>query len=188
MATPIETFTEEKLLWQGSFTGALSDAGHYGYRGALVIEPGRVLAADKQLPPKSVARQIIMATNTSVFTFFACELEKFDYFEPLFARYKEYFTPEGLYALFVVDLDGDATFEYEGITFHAFTLDESSVWNELLDYADLSKGDLKKLQPAEKMETLIGALDASKLPAPQRSYAEVLALKSNTSKQVFGAV
>jgi hypothetical protein len=188
MATPIETFTEEKLLWQGAFNGALSDAGHFGYRGSLIIEPGRVLAADKQLPPKSVARQVIMTTNSTVFTFFACELETFDDFGPLFARYKEYFTPEGLYALFVIDLDGNATFEYEGVTFHAFALDESSVWNELLDYADLSKGDLKKLKPAEKIETIVDALDASALSAPTKSYEEVVALKSDTAKQVFGAV
>jgi hypothetical protein len=64
-------------------------------------------------------------------------------------------TPEGKYLLFVSDIIGKGSFVYEGITFHTFALDESSVWNDLLDIADLSKGDLKKMSDKEKIDAIV---------------------------------
>ena len=137
---------DNNLQWQASFNES-TDKSAYAYRGSLVITPGKVLSADKQLPPKATATQVILTSNSDKIDFIACELETLDFFEPFVERYKEVLSPDGLYLLFVTDLDADGKFEYEGFTFYAFALDESSVWNELLDHADLSKGDLKKLSP-----------------------------------------
>jgi hypothetical protein len=178
---------DNNLQWQASFNDK-TDSNAYAYRGSLVITPGKVLSADKQLPPKATATQVILATNSDKIDFIACELETLDFFEPFVERFKEVLSPDGLYMLFVVDLDADGKFEYEGFTFNAFSLDESSVWNELLDHADLSKGDLKKLSPAEKIDEVYSEIKRSTLRISDKSYEDIKALQSTEGKTLYGAV
>ncbi|HEO99686.1 MAG TPA: hypothetical protein ENO02_10350 [Epsilonproteobacteria bacterium] len=178
---------ENNLQWQASFNEKTAKNA-YAYRGSLVITPGKVLSADKQLPPKATATQVILATNSDKIDFIACELETLDFFEPFVERYKEVLSPDGLYLLFVTDLDADGKFEYEGFTFHAFALDESSVWNELLDHADLFKGDLKKLTPAEKIDEVYSEIKRTAFRISDKSYEEIKALQNSEGKVLFGAV
>lgn len=179
---------DNNLQWQASFNDT-TDKYAYAYRGSLVVTPGKVLAADKQLPPKATLTQTILVTNSDTIDFLACELETLDIFEPFVERYKEVLSPDGLYILFVTDLDGDGVFEYEGYTFYAFSLDESSVWNELLDHADLGKDDLKKTSAQEKIDIVYDAIKATKLRISEKSYEEIKALKNDSKKKTtFGAV
>ena len=71
----------------------------------------------------------------------------------------------------------DAIFEYKGRTIYAFSLDESSVWNELIDYADLDKRELKRMGAEEKVDALYDELKNCTLRAPHKSYEEACALK-----------
>lgn len=178
---------DNNLQWQASFSDKTENYG-YAYRGSLVITPGKVLSADKQLPPKATATQVILVSGSDHIDFIACELETLDFFEPFVERYKEILAPDGLNILFVTDLDADGKFEYEGFTFYAFALDESSVWNELLDHADLSKGDLKKQSAAEKIDTVYEEIKGSTLRISDKSYDEIKALQSKDGKVLFGAV
>jgi hypothetical protein len=187
MSTVQSFIYDNNLQWQASFSDK-TDKYAYGYRGSLVITPGKVLSADKQLPPKATATQVILVTDTDKIDFIACELETLDFFEPFVERYKEVLSPDGLYLLFVTDLDADGKFEYEGFTFYAFSLDESSVWNELLDHADLSKGDLKKLSAEEKIDTVYDEIKSSTLRISDKSYEDIKALQSSEGKVLFGAV
>jgi len=175
------------LQWQATFNANTVDYT-YGYRGSLIITPGKVLSADKQLPPKATATQVILTSMGEKIDVLACELETLNFFEPFVKQYKEVLSPKGLYLLFVTDLDYDGKFEYEGITFNAFSLDESSVWNELLEHADLSKGDLKRLSAQEKIDTVCNAIKASTLRIPDKSYEEVKAAQGTGGKVLFGAV
>jgi len=175
------------LQWQASFN-AKTDNYAYGYRGSLIITPGKVMSAERQLPPKATATQVILVANKDKVEFLACELETLDFFEPFIERFKEILSPDGLYMIFVTDLDGNGKFEYEGITFNAFALDESSVWNDLLDFADLSKGDLKKLSAEEKIETVYDEIKTSTLRISDTSYEDIKALQSTEGKILFGAV
>jgi hypothetical protein len=188
MGTPIDFIYDNDLQWQASLKGDMSVPGRLGYRGALIIVPGKVLSADKQLPPKSTLKQAIALGDSEKLIFLAGELETFDDFEPLIEKYGSILTPETLITLFVIDLDADVKFEYKGLTVYAFALDESSVWNELLDYADLSKGDLKKMGAEEKVDTLYDELKTTTLRAPEKSYEEAKALKSSEGKVLYGAV
>jgi len=178
---------ENNLQWQPTFNDK-TDKYAYGYRGSLVITPGVVMSPDKQLPPKATCTQSILVSNSDKIDFLACELVSLDFFEPFIDVYKDVLSKDGLYILFVTDLDADGKFEYEGITFNTFALDESSVWNELLDHADLSKGDLKKLTPAEKIDTVYDEIKSSTLRLPEKTYDEIKALQSSEGRVLFGAV
>lgn len=188
MATVIEYMKENELAWQPSFSGEL-DNGLYGYRGAMIVEEGKALSPDRKLPPKIQAKQVIMVNEGEKINFFTCELESFNHFKPMFEKYKEFFTPEGKYVLYVTDLDGNGTFEYDGIKFTAIMLDESSVWNEILDLVDLDKGDMKQLKKQEeKIEAVYDeAMDAD-IEEAAKTYEEMLELVGESSKQLMGAV
>jgi hypothetical protein len=188
MATPIEFIKENALDWQPSFNGMINDTLH-GYRGALIIEEGKQISPDRKLPPKIQAKQVIMISEGEYIKFVSCELESFDDFLPMFAKYKAFFTPESLNLLYVTDLDGNGTFEYEGIKFTAFSLSESSVWNELLELADLDKGDMKRLKKnEEKIEKVYEELLATNVEEASKTYEEMCDLKGESSKQIMGAV
>lgn len=187
MANFVEFIKENELAWQPSFQGKLSD-GTNGFRGALIIEPGKQLSPDRKLPPKIQARQVITIVDEKM-KFFACELESFNDLAPMIEKYKDFFENGGLYLLYVTDLEKAGTFEYDAIKFTAIPLDESSVWNELLDLADLEKSDMKKLKKQEeKIEALYDELVDADVDEIRVSYEEMLTFVGKSSKKLMGAV
>ena len=185
--TPIDFIKENKLEWQPSFCGNITDT-LVGYRGALIIEEGKKLSETKIMPPKAQARQVIIISENEKIKFFACELETFEYFEPFFEKYKDYFDENSINLLYVINLDGNGIFEYQGIKFAAFMLDESSVWNEVLDYFSLEKGDLKKLSSEAKLVKIYDEILSMTPETVEKSFDEMKELMGNTKKSLMGAV
>ncbi|HFU77780.1 MAG TPA: hypothetical protein ENK68_04685 [Epsilonproteobacteria bacterium] len=187
MATPIEYIYENNLQWQPTLNSELSGPGLFGYRGSLVIIPGKQQTPDKQLPPKGTLKQVLLVANTTEVLYLAAELESFSLFEAFVEKYKPILTENSLVTLFAIDLDGNGRFEYEGITFNLFALEESSVWNDTLDFADLSKGDFKKMSSEDKLEKLYEEIKGCPLPIKDLPFDEVKALQNDNTKS-FGAV
>ena len=185
--TPIEFIKENNLEWQPSFSRNINST-LFGYRGALIIQEGKKLSETKVMPPKAQARQVIMISENDKIKFFACELETFGYFEQFFEKYKDFFDADSVNLLYVIDLDANGVFEYQGVKFAAFMLDESSVWNEVLDYLSLEKGELKKLSNEEKLEKIYDELATMSVEAIDKTYDEMKALMGNTKKSLMGAV
>lgn len=183
----LQYIKENNLAWQPSFNGEVSN-GLVGYRGALIVEEGKQLSPDRILPPKVQAKQVLLVASEASVTFFAAELESILHFEAFFERYKAFFTPATLVILYVTDLDKNGTFVYEGITINAYSLAESSVWNELLDLSGLDKSELKKLDNKKKIEVLYDGLLKTDCAAKMMSYEEVLSYKGESSKKIMGAV
>lgn len=176
-----------ELSWQPSFSGEIGNR-LYGYRGALIIEAGKQLSPDRTLPPKIQARQVLLVSKETHVTFFSCELDSILHFELLFDKYKAFFSPETLIVLYITDLDKNGTFLYENCTIHAYSLAESSVWNELLDLSGLEKSALKKMDNAEKIVALYEALQETDCHTTSMSFEEVLSYKGESSKKIMGAV
>jgi hypothetical protein len=187
MSKIMEYIKSNELDWQPSFNDVL-DNGLNGYRGALIVEEGKQLSPDRKLPPKIQLKQVIMVSDDSGIKLLACELESFNHFKSMFEKYKDFFTPDSLNILYVTDLDGNGTFTYEGVEFTAIMLDESSVWNELLEVADLEKGDMKKLSPSEKIEKMYDELLDADVKEAAKTYEEMCELIGESSKQLMGAV
>jgi hypothetical protein len=183
----IDFMKENSLDWQPSFNGTVSE-GLTGYRGAMIIEEGKALSETRKLPPKIQAKQVILVTDESKVKFFSCELESFNDLKPFVEKYKEFFDKSSLNILYVTDLDGNGTFEFDGLKFTAFMLDESSVWNELLELADLEKGDMKKLSSEEKIEKLYEELLDADTDEESKTYEQMCELIGESSKQLMGAV
>ena len=174
------------LEWMSVFNDP-TNAYKYAYRGSLVVIEGKMMATDKSLPPQEIIKQVLMATNNDTIDFLACELQSVNNFERFFDKYKEFFSPDGKYLLFISDINGKGKFVYEGITFYAYALDESSVWNDLVDLADLSKGDLKKMSDKEKIDAVCNEFKRTTLRMADSTLDEIKAMKRG-SKASFGAV
>ena len=187
MSSVMEYVKNNELDWQPSFNDTLSD-GLNGYRGALIVEEGKQLSPDRKLPPKIQLKQVIMVSDDSGIKFLTCELESFNHFVPMFEKYKEFFTPDSVNVLYVTDLDGNGTFTYEGVEFTAIMLDESSVWNEILELADLEKGDMKKLNASEKIEKVYEEILDNDVKEDTKTFDEMCELIGESSKQLMGAV
>lgn len=177
---------ENKLEWMIIYNDP-TNSYKYAYRGCLIVTEGKVISSENTLPPKEIVKQVLLATNNDTIDFLACELPSLNIFERFVAKYKEYLTPEGKYLLFVSDINGKGKFVYEGITFYVYALDESSVWNEVLDYADLSKGDLKKMSDKEKIDAVCNEIQRSNLRITDKTYEEIKAMQRGV-KASFGAV
>jgi hypothetical protein len=177
MQSPIDFIYKNKLEWQPSFNGALNIADRFGYRGELVVSAGEFLSADKQLPPKSILKHSIVIADKESILLFAAELEDFANFEAVFEIYKDIFNPKTVVTLFVDNLLSDSVFEYKNITVYAFSLDESSVWNELISHAELDKKELKRMSAEDKLDALYDGLKVTTFYAPKKTYEETLALK-----------
>lgn len=186
MSKVLDFIKANELAWQPSYNGSVGSLE--GYRGALIVEEGKAISPDRKLPPKIQAKQVIMVCDEDKMKFLTCELDSFNDFAPMFAKYKEFFSAEGVYVLYVTDLEGSGTFTYEGVTFTAYPLDESSVWNEILDLADLDKGDMKKLDAEEKIEALYDEVITADVKDTEKSYEDMCALIGESSKQLMGAV
>ena len=177
MGTSIDYIYENKLQWQPSLNGALQTAGHFGYRGELIITAGEFLSPEKQLPPKLMLKHAIVIADSESTLLFAAELDDFANFEKAFEVYKPIFTPKTIVTLFINNLLSDAIFEYNGITIHGFALDESSVWNELISHADLDKKELKRMGAEEKLDALYDGIKKATFYSKKMSYEEASALK-----------
>ena len=185
--TPNEYIKENKLEWQPSFNGSISSSLN-AYSGALIVEEGKKLSETKVMPPKAQAKQVIMISENDKVKFFACELETFNHFEQFFEKYKNFFDKESIIILYVIDLDGNGIFEYEGIKFNAIMLYENSVWNEVLDFVSLEKNDLKKLSNEDKLITIYDQLTNLEKENINKTYEEMKNLIGNTKKSLMGAV
>ncbi len=175
MGTPIDYIYENELQWQPSFRGELGVEGRFGYRGELVVTAGKQVLADKQMPPKVLFKHAIAVSDKEGMLMFAGELEDFNDFEMTFERYKTLLTSGTIVTLFVDNLIKDVVFDYEGVTVYGFSLDESSVWNELVSHADLDKKELKRMGAEEKLDTLYDGLKISTLYASKMTYPEACA-------------
>lgn len=187
MSKVLEFLETNNLMWQPSLRGDIGE-GLFGYRGAVVIIEGKVLSESKVLPPKATGKQAIIVMDDEKIKFFSAEIESVDHIGPFLEKYGEFFASDAAIFLYVIDLSKDVLFKVGELTVQAKVLDESSVWNELLDVADLEKSDLKKLNNQAKILKVYEEVKDVVLPLKEISFDELESLKSGEGKTLFGAV
>jgi len=145
----IQTLEQKDRLWQPNFKGDIK-GNTEGYRGDFILIPGETIA-DRQMPPKLNAKQVIMYVVDEKIELLCAYIPTVANLEKLYELLGDAMKPEGKYFIYTDNADKTMTAEYNGCAFHIFQLDESTVWNETLDLASLSKGDMKNLDNGEKI-------------------------------------
>lgn len=181
----IQSLEEKECLWQPNFKGEIK-SGVEGYRGDIILISGEMVG-DKQMPPKLNAKQVIMLVKEGKIELLCAYIPGVADIEKLYELLGDAMASEGKYFIYTDNADKTMTTEYQGCTLHIYQLDESTVWNETLDLASLSKGDMKGLDNGEKIALIYDELKSFK-GKEAIPFEEALKNIFEVKKEKFGAV
>lgn len=170
--------TEGRLL-SSLLKGPTHKPGRVGFRGDLALKFA-ALFADEKRPPEISSDQVIAAAEEGEahLAFFAGFLLSFEYIKLLAEALGDALAPQGKYFVFCdnVDLSKRYQVAYGGATFYVLPIDESTVYNEILQLLYLEKNDLKKLDTAGKTDAIVDAAMKFNDAFPTITYDEGLKL------------
>lgn len=134
--------------------------GRFGFRGELALRFAARMA-DEARPPELTCDQVIAIAEKGnpKLPFFAGYLLSFEHLKDVAETLGDTLSADGKYFLFCNNIDLSKKYEvsYGGATFYVLPIDESTVYNELLELLYLEKGDLKKLDTAGKTDRVADA-------------------------------
>jgi len=169
----------EKRLQNPVLKEATKSAGRFGFRGELAIKFAPQVA-DEARPPEITCDQVmaIAQEGSKGIPFFTGYLLSFGYLNMLVEALGDTLVPEGKYFVFCNNIDLLKKYQVNmgGATFFILPLDESTVYNELLELLRLEKGDLKKLDTASKLDVVADKALKFSASYPVITYEEGLAL------------
>jgi hypothetical protein len=131
-------------------------AGRTLFRGDLAVKFAETTELEKR-PPELKVEQVLLAAEAGALPFFAAYMLSFESLAPLVEVLGQMLSPGGKYFAFCNNIDLSARYQVPigNATFYVLPLDESSVFNELLELLKLDKDRLKKLGPIEKVEAIV---------------------------------
>lgn len=158
--TAFATLEQQKRLLSPVHKGPTDTAGRFGFRGMLALKFAQQLA-DEARPPELCADQVIAIAGAGkpTFDFIALWVLSFEHLGSVHEVLKEKLSPEGKYFIFAnnIDLLSKYQVELDGINYYVLPIDESTVYNELLELFYIEKNDLKKLSTAGKIDAVANA-------------------------------
>jgi hypothetical protein len=167
----------EKRLYNSVLKAATHKPGRFGFRGDLALK-FQTQKADEARPPEFAAEQVIAVALAGEPTigFLAAFVLSFEYIQTLAEVMGDLLSPTGKYFIFVdnLDISKKYTMAYGGTTFHLLPIDESTVYNEMLQLLYIDKLDVKKLDTAGKTDYMADRALAFKDSFPAISYEDCL--------------
>jgi hypothetical protein len=156
-----------------------SKFGRVGFRGELALRFAPKLA-DEARPPELMCPQV-MAIGTfgeKTLPFFAGYLLSFENLKDVAEVLGDTLSAGGKYFLFCNNIDLSKKYQvpYKGAMFYVRPIDESTVYNEMLDLLYLEKNDLKKKDTAGKLDAVADAALKFDVTFDTITYAEGLTL------------
>jgi hypothetical protein len=177
--TALARFEREGRLLNPVFKGAGSVPGRFLFRGEFAVKfaPTR---ADEKRPPELKADQVLTAASVGDATvpFFAGYVLSFEAIRDLAEVLGDTLSPSGKYFIFCSNIDLGARYQVAlgGVTFHILPLDESTVYNEMLELLRIEKNALKKLDTAGKLDAIASGAAKFRQAFRAITYEEGLAL------------
>ena len=182
--TPLESTAFAHLDKEGRLLSALlkgptKKAGRLGFRGELALRFSPKLA-DEARPPELLCAQAmaIAQVGDKHLPFFAGYLLSFEHLKDVAEVLGDTLSAGGKYFLFCNNIDLSKKYQValNGAMFYVLPIDESTVYNELLDLLYLDKTELKKLDTAGKTDRVADAALKFDVTFDTITYAEGLAL------------
>jgi hypothetical protein len=156
MMTSIESTAFGRLEAEGrllkpAHKGTTHHAGRFGFRGeiAITLDPlltlGAVFASAQD--------------GETGLSFIAGSLSSFKQLPELAESLGASVKPEGKYYIYVGDLDRASRYQisFGGVSLYVLPIDDTSVYNELIELFYLDKLKMKKYDTAEKIDTIVDA-------------------------------
>lgn len=159
-STALAALQQEGRLLNPVLKAPTHQPGRFGFRGELALRFAPKLA-DEARPPELTCDQV-MAVATAGDTklpFFAGYLLSFEHLKDVAEVLGDTLSAGGKYFLFCNNIDLSKKYQvpYKGAMFYVLPIDESTVYNELLELLYLEKTTLKKLDTAGKLDAVADA-------------------------------
>jgi hypothetical protein len=153
MSTPIESTAFARLEAEGrllkpAHKGPTHVPGRFGFRGDIALTMD---------PPVSLEAAFAVADEgQSTLAFLAGSLATFKHLPALAEALGANIQAGGKYFIYVSDLERASRYqiEFNGVSFYVLPIDDTSVYNELIDYLYLDKMKMKKMDTAEKIDAI----------------------------------
>ncbi len=153
--------------------------GRIGFRGELALRFATKMA-DEARPPELTCDQVIAVAQAGnpKLPFFAGYLLSFEHLKDVADTLGDTLSAGGKYFLFCNNIDLSKKYQValNSALFYVLPIDESTVYNELLDLLYLEKTALKKLDTAGKTDRVADAALKFDITFDTITYAEGLAL------------
>jgi hypothetical protein len=137
----------EGRLLKPTLNGATTQDNRFGFRGdiAVTLDPALTLAA-----------AFAADDGDAGLSFLAGSLPSFKDLPGLVAALGANAKKDGKYFVYVSDLDRASRYrvQIDGLEFYVLPIDDTSVYNELIDFLYLDKTKLKKYSTAEKLDAI----------------------------------
>jgi hypothetical protein len=148
-STAFGSLEAEGRLLKPSHKAATHHAGRFGFRGEIAIT----------LDPLVVLGAVIAAAEEgeTAMSFFAGSLASYKQLPELVESLGASVKPEGKYFVYVSDLDRASRYQisFGGVPLYVLPIDDTSVYNELIELFYLDKPKMKKYDTAEKIDSIV---------------------------------
>jgi len=177
--TAFARLESEGRLLNPVLKAATHKPGRFGFRGELALRFAPKLADEARPPELTCDQAMAVATvGDPRLPFFAGYLLSFEHLKDVAETLGDTLSAGGKYFLFCNNIDLSKKYQvpYHGALFYVLPIDESTVYNELLDLLYLEKATLKKLDTAGKTDRVADAALRFDITFDTITYAEGLAL------------
>jgi hypothetical protein len=160
MDTAFARLESEGRLLNPVLKGATKNPGRFGFRGELALRFSPKVA-DEARPPELSCDQVMAVAQAGdpTLAFFAGYLLSFEHVKDVAETLGDTLSAGGRYFLFCNNIDLSRRYQVplKGAMFYVLPIDESTVYNELLELLYLEKTELKKLDTAGKTDRVADA-------------------------------
>jgi hypothetical protein len=143
----LKRFETEGRLLKPTHNGPTPHGGRYGFRGDIVVTVE---------PPVTLTAAFAADDGDAGVSFLAGSLPSYKDLPALVGALGAGAKKDGKYFIYVSDLDRASRYrvQLDGLELYVLPIDDTSVYNELIDFLYLDKTKLKKFSTAEKLDAI----------------------------------
>ncbi|WP_295444496.1 hypothetical protein [uncultured Thiodictyon sp.] len=185
----LDTYQEQERYWLITAQGPTGTAGLYAFRGDLIVLAGEFdEAARKRNPPRAMLKEAVVLATADKLQFIAGNFASIDELPEFVTRFQDELAPDCVPVFYVDNIAASAQVQIGANRYILIRFDDGIVWNNLMDEFYVEKADLKGQNSEDKVLTVAQAAKDHTYKVPQQTLDQVLAGKTQSRREVWGAV
>ena len=185
----LDTYQEQDRFWLITAQGQTGTAGLFAFRGDLIVLAGEYdEAARKRNPPQAVVKQAVILATADKLQFVAGNFSSIDELPQFIEVFQGDLAPDCVPVFYVDNIAASAQVQIGDHRYVLIQFDDGIVWNNLMDEFYVEKADLKGQSAEDKVLTLAQAAKGHAHKYPLQTLDQVLAGKTNSRRDTWGAV
>ncbi|AUB81045.1 hypothetical protein [Candidatus Thiodictyon syntrophicum] len=185
----LDTYQEQERYWLITAQGQTSTAGLYAFRGDLIILAGEFdEAARKRNPPQALLKQAVVLATADRLEFVAGNFSSIEELPQFIEYFQGHLAPGCVPVFYIDDIAASAQVQVGDQRYCLIQYHDGIVWNNLMDEFFVEKGDLKGQSSEDKVLTVAQAAKGHTHKYPLQTLEQVLAGKTGSRREVWGAV